>query len=1114
MENIRRNAYDAAFKMSGDHQLVTISMKNKKRMDANTCAWQWRSSCVKKYSRYTERLYHCSKIGFDFNVGSQMHKKLDLKMVTNGVILEMCDFAKMVNKSKIQFATHILENNFDLGLDNEQQRSEFSSRILHKVKDLMRKPRDEHGVFTLCDILQCAVCTNTLEDALNTDDTKDEDQCGLEEIDGPQTNDINDLDEGLRLHSNELKADVGLPSFPHCEGIGLNIEVGSKQSLDPTSLTNGVMLELVHFARFITSYSSIVLGLLEHNFELDIKCPNLKSIVWLKILALLKRRKQLIDMFKDESFCFYTESEKSEAENPLYHFRDIPKKRQPKKRALSAPRGGGTKMCKAKKIKKDIPSQNKNTCSWDSDHASDLEHSYMCPLDSDEASNIEGTDNENPVQDSCSNTLRPSELVCLSTHTPFLTNSDPSFDVNSPFAGKSNKRKSAGDKKQTQIPGNVPDRCLAEEEDMQVERDMWKLRSKRVKQIVEDQEYCAFHKAREVGIEFNVGFGPKQKISINSLTTALFFEIVKFALALNSSQQEFIMEILEYNFDLDLHNKIQRKMFAQDLMIKVRQLKNRKYPEKSSREIFELPGLVSLVNMAKANMGNVGTELETLSRMNKCTVGPVRRPDSHAEATEQSVNHHPFCEEIELKLHVKHHHPKKKLELYKLTSGAMSEVMNFAERLCGTFQEIFVDVLQHNFDFDSQNGNSDPTTDILLRVPIVVEQQNLMRCFPFSPSFKLQWSLKPIWEFGNPPPSNAQSNDSVQVPFIDQNVEICAHAEQENELDLWLWRLRANQMQRILSVPHLEHCPLYSFSKCKKVGIDFNIGSGVKQSLDPRLLTNGVMVEIDNFASELQAAQKYFITEILEYNFDLERFDLKNDLNRSIFAQQLFLKVRAAVYRRSQSLMMKPFELPDLRCVEGSPKLKFCPRCCRDESGPGHMIHPHLPATVSGEANCTAKQPAKDSSSISPTLLKSIMHKYHRCRLSGLSLCMEKDQPSVKLDMRLLTRGIVREVAGFAKTLCGTKNQLVNDIIKHNWFGSQSKDINHAAQFTAQMTARSRKPSWFNERFVAQPNHHRDSGHTAKGSKVAAKNEKAGDRASTGQVEEEEMMSVCHHADL
>nr|XP_020479343.1 uncharacterized protein LOC109973849 [Monopterus albus] len=344
----------------------------------------------------------------------------------------------------------------------------------------------------------------------------------------------------------------------------------------------------------------------------------------------------------------------------------------------------------------------------------------------------------------------------------------------------------------------------------------------------------------------------------------------------------------------------------------------------------------------------------------------------------------------------------------------------------------------------------------------------------------------------------ACSTSSYQAPIVDQTVGSSTDSQPEDELNLFLWKLRANQVQHILSVPHGEDCPLYSYSRCKKAGIDFNVGSGVKQNLDPKLLTNGIMVELDTFATALQSAQKEFITDILEYNFEL---NLKNELCRSVFAFQIFKKCKHAASKRKDRLLNLPFELPDLGCIEEStyPKSKYCPKCyrvrnsklCMDESDPVHVLHTHPHAksdTVSAEANCTAQKPATDPTSTSLATEKKIMNRCRRCKKIGLSLSVDKNQPKEKLGTEFLTRGIIKELFCLAKIVCGRKLKIINDVVEHNFsLGMQSQDnVNTSELFMRVVNPRHQEPSWFDEVFVVQPCSHKNPGDANKLKKISA----------------------------
>ncbi|XP_027139766.1 uncharacterized protein LOC109139082 isoform X4 [Larimichthys crocea] len=342
------------------------------------------------------------------------------------------------------------------------------------------------------------------------------------------------------------------------------------------------------------------------------------------------------------------------------------------------------------------------------------------------------------------------------------------------------------------------------------------------------------------------------------------------------------------------------------------------------------------------------------------------------------------------------------------------------------------------------------------------------------------------------------SAGSSQTAVIDQNVGSSGDTKHQNDLDLKLWKLRANHIQRILSMPHQEHCPLDSYSRCKKLGIDFNVGSGMKQNLDPKLLTNGIMVELNTFATALLSAQKHFITDILEHNFDL---NFENELSRSAFADDVMRKIQIVRLHKSnlctrQHLVKRPFELPDVRCIEepSHAKTLHCPKCYQDqkfhedESDSGHMHHrcPHtMSDTVSADVKCTTQKHAKDASSTFSTTEETIMNSNPHCKKIGLNLCVDKDLPKDKLDMHVLTNSVMKEVVQFARRLCGTNNVIINDVLEHNFnIGKQSLDLNPAVLFSSRR--KQNEPAWFNEVFVIQSYSIKPPGYIGKAKRESA----------------------------
>ncbi|XP_034000003.1 uncharacterized protein LOC117493514 isoform X2 [Trematomus bernacchii] len=600
---------------------------------------------------------------------------------------------------------------------------------------------------------------------------------------------------------------------------------------------------------------------------------------------------------------------------------------------------------------------------------------------------------------------------------------------------------------------------------METENNLWKLRANRARKILSTFEFGPFNNSKELGLEFHVGFGAKQNIRVDNLRDAHLLEVAKFALAMNSSKQDFIMEILEHNFNFGLQSEYQRNIFTLEIMNRVRELENSKDAIKFSNEICVLPIF--------PGMGNVKPQLGNILKMEECDVAPGFPPHSQAKTSEhfsqKGVDIYPFCHEIGLKLNVNNHQPNKKLDINKLTNGSVAEVTNFAEKLCGTFEQICLDILTHNFDFHLQSGDPDLARSIVARIHATVEQRNLtLYVKPFKgPKNRGKEHLLGKLKLRNNLKTDGCSAGSSHTAITNQEVGSSA-VEQKNELDLKLWKVRENRIQQILSTPHTEHCPLYSYSRCRTLGIDFNVGSGEKLNLDPKSLTNGIMVELNTFATALISDQKHFVTEILEYNFPL---DLKNELYRGAYKEQLLTNINLVKWTKMSSVN-KPFELPDLICLQNP--TKYCPKCfqershktCQDDSNPSHMHHPptHTMAdAVSGDANCTAPKPEKVQSSSFSAIEEMIVEYFPACKNTGLNLFVDKDQARDKLDTNVLTRGIMLEVVGFARSLCGTKGEIIVDILEHN-FNIDLQGTSPARLFYS-LAPKKGGPDWFNEVF-------------------------------------------------
>ncbi|XP_029966001.1 uncharacterized protein LOC115401805 isoform X2 [Salarias fasciatus] len=551
-----------------------------------------------------------------------------------------------------------------------------------------------------------------------------------------------------------------------------------------------------------------------------------------------------------------------------------------------------------------------------------------------------------------------------------------------------------------------------------------------------------------VALEFDVGFQPTRKLSPDHLTNYALFSIAVFALEMNASQEEFMMEILHNNFDLCLKSRDIEKSFASEVMKQVRELVNCGEAAKDLKEVFRLPGFVSFSDLNHQTSSSIESEPQTTSSTEECDVSLMAAPSLSAEnelstATETSPNNvdlYPFCNDIGLKLTVCGCQPNQKLDVNKLTKGAMIEVLTFAEKLCGSYKQICVDVLRHNFDLDLQDADSDLARKVLEQVPLVIAQRNLEHNFQKITSRR---KFNPIdINCQNSPSSESCSTGPIKAN-IDHSMIIHCDIKVQNDPDLLLWRLRANRIQEILSVPHGEQCPFYPYKRCVKLGIDFNVGSGLKRNLDPKLLTNGIMSELCTFSGALLSSVRHFVTEIWEYNFHLE---LKGELYRTAFTLVYMKSLRKAIASPNVALTTL-CKFPE-NIKEVTP---YCRKCYQDRQ--------NNPA----QAACSERKPYQAPVATFPAT--EILTKHSRsCEAVGLSLCVDRNYPRDKLDKQVLTKAVQKEIEVFAKRLCGTKPKIIGDILEHNFKLDMPDQVQTLTrQFSKRIRPDAGEPTWFDE---------------------------------------------------
>ncbi|XP_062323490.1 uncharacterized protein LOC134024805 [Osmerus eperlanus] len=272
--------------------------------------------------------------------------------------------------------------------------------------------------------------------------------------------------------------------------------------------------------------------------------------------------------------------------------------------------------------------------------------------------------------------------------------------------------------------------------------------------------------------------------------------------------------------------------------------------------------------------------------------------------------------------------------------------------------------------------------------------------------------------------SNTFENVTIEHDVKPRNIE-------ENKA---IWRRRSTLVNKISKAKKGKR-RLEQNMRCKKIGIDLDVGSGFKQKLDLQLLTNGVMKEIAEFADELSTIpQKHYIAEILEYNFNIS---FENSKQKNEFANQTWQRLVELQKRHAQ----KPFELSMLNqpWMLGLKPYYMVTKTSSQRDpirDSGIITSEHLgyaEICVESESDMMANQDIKVEKfyTVSEETRADL---YPLCQEIGLDLDVTyKGWCQEKLDMDVLTKGVMIEVAKYTKKLCGTYKQIVLDILEHNF---------------------------------------------------------------------------------
>ncbi|XP_078100517.1 uncharacterized protein LOC144513348 [Sander vitreus] len=221
-----------------------------------------------------------------------------------------------------------------------------------------------------------------------------------------------------------------------------------------------------------------------------------------------------------------------------------------------------------------------------------------------------------------------------------------------------------------------------------------------------------------------------------------------------------------------------------------------------------------------------------------------------------------------------------------------------------------------------------------------------------------------------------------------------------------LWMRRTTRAKRILKSSKVNDL----FARCREIALDFNVGSGNKQNVDPFLLTNHVLFEIYRFATTMSKSFRSFLFEILDINFNLVP---QGNLYHRNFIYYMITKEKILQNhpdRWKPEFLSSPFQFPEVyNMVDVTSNFKR-----------GHIVETEQLASV--DLPALAESQGADME----------LHPY--CKKFGLNLWSIAERPAnQKLDLTALTTGAVLEIFGFVRELCAPVREMVNDVLEHNF---------------------------------------------------------------------------------
>ncbi|CAJ1063742.1 uncharacterized protein LOC117812601 [Xyrichtys novacula] len=877
--------------------------------------WQRRIQHGVRYQKSSVPFPESVRLGMEFNAALEKKETLDLSLLTNAVMLELCDFARCVSKSEAHFLFEILEFNFDLGVDglNQVQYMSFKRRVHSRAKmtmvQLKSKPDRWKEPFSLPDLIDERALPESEQWEIRESKTFDTSVLTAGSKNSQSSEKTKSDGNVLVMKFGRVLIKLTDESFPNCQESGVSLiirpENRPKERLQPEQLTKGILIELLEFSKVICgTQTGIVFDLVKLNFGHELN----KTLYRLRVNKITERK--YASQSAEEKEALLKEPFLSQSKNPRKN-----SKRRKNRDMDYLELENLIVPGKRRSILRDRES-NETEIWLDSDL------SYMCPVDSD-AEMLSDVEAEPEKSISESFLVETLEKTMSSARAEESTNAEAGAGATftllaeTSVVGESSatdesmaaeetsgtveetraateETSAAGKKISASVnpsssmeenPSAITEETLSvvikeEEEEVFVssvqsqleafdsqpdntslktvsdlfskdqnqdldvktpKQRLWVRRATRSKQILRSYRVNdIFASCKAIGLDFNVGSGNKQKLSLQLFTNSVMLGVLKFASAMKKSIHSLLCEILENNFNINLGDSLQKRYLTVYLMSKERSFQN--HPARHTMAFLSSPcKLHNCFNMVDVT-GDFQTGEEFEDRQGN--------PDSGASETApfEDSDPYPFCRKIGLDLWSTDERPaSQKLDLVDLTKGAAIEMFGYIRELCGNIHETVNDVLAHNFDLDLRN----PETDDAKAIQKWYTKQKVVMTQHYRNKHKLQKWLEMLV------PLNVRSQPHQQ-PTSRKS------PEKQDAQDSASGRKPPAVKENVAKGKG-------GYRLCKNIDLDLFVDTKTKpkRKMNLGVLTRGVLVEIHQYV--MRNSNRYIPTlyQILEFNFDL-----------------------------------------------------------------------------------------------------------------------------------------------------------------------------------------------------------------------------------------------------